>query len=202
MWLRSMKSNRRIAGVNLVELVVTAFIASIFTVALVSVYANGLKYYKESVTLNMMYSDGIALFHQIGKYFRSADIITLLVPDYENDRITLHIPSKQGNSLSGGDITLYFDNRSRTLRMDDGRADHMEYNIRLLPPVFTTGRRRTQVHAYNVKSVVFEQAHDLIPNPTLDNYKLVRMRIVLEDPNEGDTLALQFSAVNRNIPQG
>jgi hypothetical protein len=202
MRLKSITSNRRIAGVTMVELVVTAFIASIFTVALVSVYVNGLKYYKQSVTLNMMYSDGIALFHQIGRFFRGADVITLMQPDYENDRITLHIPSQQGNSLTGGDITLYYDSRSQTLRMDDGRADHMEYNVRLLPPVYTAGRRRTQTHAYTVKSVVFEQAHDLIPNPTLDNYKLVRMRVVLQDPNDGDTLSLQFSAVNRNIPQG
>lgn len=202
MWLRSMSEGRRSAGINLVEVIVTVFIASFFAVALVSIYEYGVQIYKQSVTLNMMYSDSIELFHRIGKYFRTADMITLLDPSGENNRIVLHISSPGGSSLQGGDITLYYDSRSRTLRMDDGRPDSAQFNVRLLPPIYTSGRRRTQTYAYNVKYVVFEEARDLIPNPTLDNYKLVRMRMVLEDPNDGDTLSLQFSAVNRNIPQG
>lgn len=193
------KNNK--AGITLVELIVVALMASIFTVALVTVYANGLQLYKESVTLNLMYADGIAMFHKVGKIFRNSESISLLQPGYANDRVTLEIPSRQGNALSGGVVEIYFDNRSHTLRMDDGRADHMEYNVCLLPQIYTSGRRRLQTNAYQVKSVVFEQAFDLIPNPTLTNFKLVRMRMVLEDPNGGDTLAMQFSAVNRNYPQ-
>jgi hypothetical protein len=202
MWLKSMSTGRRNAGINIVEVIVTAFIASFFVVALVSLYVYGIQIYKQSVTLNMMYSDSIGLFHRIGKYFRMADAISLLDPIGENDRIVLHIPSPGGSSLTGGDITLYYDSHSRTLRMDDGRPDSSQFNVKLLPPIYVSGRRRNQTYAYNVKSVVFEEARDLIPNPTLDSYKLVRMRMVLEDPNEGDTLALQFSAVNRNTPQG
>lgn len=193
------KNNR--AGMTMVELIVVSFIASIFTVALVSVYANGLQLYKESVALNLMYADGIAMFHKVGRIFRNSEAISLLQPGYENDRVTLEIPSTQGNALTGGTVEIYFDSRSHSLRMDDGRADHMEYNVLLLPQIYTSGRRRLQTNAYQVKSVVFEQALDLIPNPTLTSYMLVRMRLVLEDPNGGDTLAMQFSAVNRNFPQ-
>jgi hypothetical protein len=190
------------SGINLVEVVVTVFIASFFMVALVSVYASGVQYYKDSVTLNMMYTDGIHLFRQIERLFRGADNISLLQwGGYPNDRVTLHIPNASSGTGTGGTIEIYYDSRTRTLRMDDGRADVMEFNIALLPPIYYSGRRRTASYAYNLKSVVFEQAVDLIPDPTMAEHKLVRMRMVLEDPDEGDTLALSFTAVNLNVPQ-
>jgi hypothetical protein len=199
MKIKSLNFIHKIGGHNLVELIVVAFIASIFAVALVTVYANSIQYYKESVTLSLMYSDAISLFHSIGKHFRNADQITLLQPTMPNDRVTIHIPSRQGNALTGGTIEIYYDTRSHTLRMDDGRADHMEFNISLMPRTYVSGRRRATTNAYNVKSVVFEQATELLPSGTVEDYNLVRMKIVLQDPNGGDTLALQFAGVNRNV---
>jgi hypothetical protein len=190
------------SGINLVELMVTVFIASFFMVALVSVYATGIQYYKDSVTMGMMYTDGIHLFHQVERLFREAENISLLQwGGYPNDRVTLQMPNYTNGAAFGGIVEIYYDSRSHTLRMDDGRADHMEYNVALLPTVYVSGRRRTPSYAYNLKSVVFEQAMDLIPDPTLTEYKLVRMRMVLQDPNGGDTLALSFAVVNINVPQ-
>jgi Tfp pilus assembly protein PilW len=51
MWLKSMSTGRRNAGINIVEVIVTAFIASFFVVALVSLYVYGIQIYKQSVTL-------------------------------------------------------------------------------------------------------------------------------------------------------
>jgi prepilin-type N-terminal cleavage/methylation domain-containing protein len=201
MKLKSLRQIRNNHGVNLVELMVTVLIASIFMLGLVSAYASGIQYYKDSISLGMMYSDGITVFRKIEKLFRGADNISLLQWGYPNERVTLHIPNYTGGIAAGGTVEIYYDSRTRTLRMDDGRADHMEYNVALLPPVYYTGRRRTATYAYNVKSVAFEQALDLYPNPTDEDRKLVRMRMVLADPDGGDTLSLQFTAVNLNVPQ-
>jgi hypothetical protein len=145
-------SNNR--GVNLVELLVSIFIASFFAVALVSVYATGIQYYKDSVTLNMMYTDGYLVFNDIEGFFRCADQVTLMDWNFPNERITLHQPNFTNNIAGGGDVEIYFDQHSRTLRMDDGRADVMEFNKQLLPPIYVSGRRRTVTYAYNIKSEV------------------------------------------------
>jgi hypothetical protein len=202
MKLKSPALLNNIRGTNLVELVVTVFIASFFAVALVSVYSTGVRYYKDSITLNMMYTDGFLLFRELEDHFRRADQITLLDWNYENERITLHQPNFTSNAIGGGDIEIYFDQHSKTLRMDDGRPDFMEYNKQLMPPIYVSGRRRTTTFAYTVKSVVFEQALDLIDEPANEQHRLIRMKLVLQDPDGGDTLALGFTALNMNVPQG
>ncbi len=187
--LSRVKKNK---GVTLVEVMVVVFIFGFFTVGMVNAYIYGLKLFKSTVTMNLMYSDGMMVLRKIENMIRNAENINIFESD-ANPRMELVVPER---SSAAGPVEFYVNHSDKSLRMNDRRVNHGEFNVRLLPATTYASRRRA-VQAYKMKRVKFEYAEDVTGGITDPQQMMVRVTIVLENP-EGDTLALRATTLNRN----
>ncbi len=179
-------------GVTLVEAVVVVFIFGFFTVGMVNAYIYGLKLFKSTMTMNLMYTDGMLVLNKIEKMLRNAESINVFESDI-NPRMDLIVPEK---SSAPGQVEFYVNASDKSLRMNDRRVGHGEFNVRLLPATTYSSRRRT-VQAYKMKRVKFEYARDVTEGIIDPQQMMVRVIVVLENP-EGDTLVLRSTTLNRN----
>ena len=114
----------------------------------------------------------------------------------------MHLPDPRGYGTMGGDIELYYDGRTGTLRRNDGRVDSSQFNVKMLPSSYRVNRRGQSRDAYKIKSVTFERALDLMTNTSITGFDIIRITLIMQNPNGGDTLAMVGTALNRNFSEG
>lgn len=179
-------------GVTLVEAVVVVFIFGFFTVGMINAYVYGINLYRSTLTLNLMYSDGMMVLSKMESMIRNAESISVFESEV-NPRMSLIVPDK---ATAPGPVEFYVNYSDKSLRMNDRRVGHGEFNVRLLPGTTYSSRRRA-IQAYSLKRVKFEYATDLTGGIVDPNQMMVRISVVLANP-EGDTVALNTTALNRN----
>ena len=187
-------------GFTLVEVVVTAVLASYLMLALVWFYTFGIELISSSLSLNLMYGEGMATIHGIEKMMRNADQMD--VPDdLGSNRISIHVPDWAGDGSTGGNVEYYYNSRDKSLRLNDGRVDKNLFNVRLMPTTYRSGRRGRVSNAYTLKDVEFKPARDLVDNIIDPSYNIMRVTLVMEN-DRGDSLTLTGIGSNMNVIEG
>jgi hypothetical protein len=188
-----------IAGVTLIELVVTMFIAGIALSGLVVAYTDGLLTWRRASDKMVIYSEGAAVLSLITRLTqRSGGINTYTSVGVPSHRMDLSIPVRVGRTVFYRSAQFYYYSYDCSLRWNNMTGSFNAFNQKLLP--------MTNIRPPNGESPYLEiQEASFTPyvpptvnNPSTDCFA-VEIKLVLNDAR-GDTITLSSIVSKRNPP--
>ncbi len=192
-----MKFSNRIsssqAGFTLVEIVVVLIISSIVMVGMLTVYTDGIRYWKSSTEKIVLYNEGSLALAKMAKWIRNANFIRIRsfsgLPDAKLDL-------RYNNPAWGAEF--FFVEGAGELRWNDQTEGRNIFNKRLLPVVRFRGNGPNEEPYLTVASARFTALDDIgTPSPTLLGYSLIKIDLVLVS-QDYDTLNLSSVVSKRN----
>ncbi len=190
--MKSLNKIKASAGVNIVEVMVAIFISAILVIALVSIYAYGIRQFNLVSSQHLMTSEAMAVLKQIEKYIRMSESVYVIDNVEPNrTRLTLTLPDIKEDGSGGGEIEFFYNKIDRTLRKHDRRVGVYDFNMQVLPIISRSRMRRfgPRWHPYHVKKIHFQYADTLAHQVISGPQYLVKIDLVVED-TLGNSLAL------------
>ena len=201
--LIKMTRNRNIgiAGVTLIELIVTMFIAGIAVSGLVSAYVEGILTWRRASEKMVLYNEGTAVMSQIERFVsRSSHITTYTNVGVPSKKMDLVLPVKVGKTLFYRTAQFYYFTFDRSLRWNNMTGYYDAFNEKLLP--MSNFRYRSGETPYlQIQEASFTP---LDPEgsgaPAVDDCITVQIKFILNDAR-GDTITLSSVVTKRNTPE-
>jgi len=182
------KSTGSIAGLSLVELLVTMLISSIAMTGMVVAYIDALNYWQRASAKMVLFTEGTAAMKIIEDKIRGANKFSFLN--------SWNVPSNQvdatvtTNGENSKHVKFYWKTDDNTLRWNNLIGDIGQFNIRLLPMynyIYRPGEKRY----LNIESVSFTPVDPERPDhPSTLGYGVVKIELALSDAFE-DTVFLK-----------
>ena len=181
------------AGLTLVEMAVVLIISSIVIVGMLTAYTDGIRHWKLSTEKMMLYNEGNIALNKMGRWIRNSNFIRIRafsgLPDAKLD-LRYNNPAWAAQ--------FFFVRGANELRWNDQTEGRNIFNRRLLPIVNYRETGPNDEPYLSVKNLRFIPLDDIgTPSPTLRGYSLIRIELVLENP-DGDTLYLSSVVSKRN----
>ena len=181
---------KSVAGLSLVEIMVTIFIASIAVTGMVVAYADGIGAWKRSNERILLYDEGSVALTKIDSLVTRA---TYLKTDSQWNFPGSELTVKGLRIVRGQEVTrsadFYFYEFDKSLRWDDRLGDQGRFNLRLIP-MWNYPRNRGERPYITVESATFTPIDPIRPRNTLtEGYALIKIELVLSG-ERGDSLTL------------
>jgi hypothetical protein len=187
-----------IAGVSLVELMVTMLIGGIAISGMVVAYCDGLQLWGRSSEKMVLYSEGTSVLSLIERFVRQSSYINTYTPNHQpSPRMDLRVLVFDGNVIDEKIAQFYYSSSDNTLRWNNITGENGVFGDRLLPQ-FIFRLAAGEDPYLQIQKATFTPV-DSIPSisPSLDGYASIRVDLVLKDAR-GDTLALTSLVSRRN----
>jgi Tfp pilus assembly protein PilE len=194
------KHLKTIAGVSLVEVMVTIFIAGIAMSGLVIAYTDGIRAWKSAAEKMALYNEGTSALSLMERFVRDATYVsTGTTNGVPSNYMDLKVLVRRGNTDIERGAKFYFYTADATVRWNNLTGTQGIYNIRLLP--LSNFRYRPGETPYlEVQRAEFTPMDPIRPdNPTTSGYGLIKIDLLLND-SRGDTLNLTSLVSKRNSP--
>jgi prepilin-type N-terminal cleavage/methylation domain-containing protein len=183
-------------GFTLVEVTVASILTSILMIGLVNIYVQGLKMFNSSMTQNLMYYETMRAAVFMEAAIRNSTSVD--IPEGEHpEEMTLHLYNV--NPTTDDNITYRYNRVNRTLRADIVKNRTATFDRRILPITGYNSNHHSNIftYPYVVRSIEFQDAHELVDNIIVPGRPLVKVNMVLEN-SSGDTLAFSVTSTCRN----
>ena len=189
---------KSIAGVTLIEVLVTMFIAGIAMSGMVVAYTDGLSYMRQATEKMALYNEGTSTLSMIERFIRTATYVstgtTLGRPGH---RLNTKVLVKNGNDYVEREAQFYYFPFDGSLRWNNLTGREGAFNEKLLPA--SNFRYRPGETPYlQVQSIDFTPIDvDRPDNSSTEGYSMIKVDLVLND-SRGDTLTLTSIMSKRN----
>ena len=192
------KHHKSIAGVTLVELLVTMIIAGIAMSGMVIAYTDGLTILRRATDKMVLFNEGTAALSVIERRVRASSLMeTYTSIGIPSQRLRILDSIKHGNNFTDREVQFYYYPPDNSVRWNDNTGNVGIFNQQLLPLSNFSYPQGGRPYL-RVEEVSFTPIDSIRPNNMgTQGFAMVKVNLVLSD-SRGDTVSLSSIMSKRN----